>query len=170
VVMLGEFTKNENVLDLYCGCGAISLYVSGLVKSVHGVELSRESIEMADTNASINSVTNCSFEAMDVKDYLEELTSPPTPLLKGEGNIRFDAFVLDPPRSGMHPKAAEFILKYEPKKIIYVSCNPGTQARDIQLLSDKYSITAVQPVDMFPHTLHIENVVRLDLRIIDYVV
>ncbi len=169
IVKLGDFTNDEHLLDLYCGCGAISLYVSGLVKSVHGVELSRESIEMADTNASINGVTNCSFMAMDVKDYLAVLSSPETEIPEGKLINKFDTFILDPPRSGIHPKAAEYILKYKPKKIIYVSCNPATQARDLQLLSGKYSISSVQPVDMFPHTFHIENVVRLDLKI-DYLV
>lgn len=164
VAEFAEFEKNENVLDLYCGCGAISLYISGLVNSVHGVELSDESIDMANINAEMNKVTNCSFEAMDVKDYLQSLTSPPAPLLEGEGSLRFDTIILDPPRSGIHPKAAEYILEYAPKKLIYVSCNPATQARDIALLKDKYEITKIQPVDMFPHTFHIENVVRLDLR------
>ena len=151
------FSKDENVLDLYCGCGAISLYISGLVNSVYGVELSAESITMANVNAELNSVTNCEFKDMDVKDYLEKLIAEPE-------NKRFDTIILDPPRSGIHPKAAEYLLEYAAKKIIYVSCNPGTQARDLALLKDKYEITKIQPVDMFPHTFHIENVVRLDLK------
>ena len=159
VVQFGEFSQTERVLDLYCGCGAISLYISGLVKSVYGVELSSESIEMANVNAELNAVNNCMFEAKDVKDYLEEIISPENSTAE-----RFDTFVLDPPRSGLHPKAAEYILRYLPEKIIYVSCNPGTQARDLALLKDSYEITKIQPVDMFPHTFHIENVVRLDLR------
>lgn len=151
------FSKDENVLDLYCGCGAISLYISGLVKNVYGVELSAESITMANVNAELNGVTNCEFKDMDVKDYLEKLIAEPE-------NKRFDTIILDPPRSGIHPKAAEYLLEYAAKKIIYVSCNPGTQARDLALLKDKYEITKIQPVDMFPHTFHIENVVRLDLK------
>jgi len=154
---IADFDKNENVLDLYCGCGAISLFISAVVKSVHGVELSNESIEMASENAELNGVGNCTFEAMDVKDYLENLTTNP-------GEERFDTIILDPPRSGIHPKAAEYLLQYEAKKLIYVSCNPATQARDIALLKEKYNITRIQPVDMFPHTFHIENVVRLDLK------
>ncbi len=159
VAEFGDFKPGEKVLDLYCGCGAISLYISGMTETVHGVELSSESIEMANVNAGLNSVTNCSFEAKDVKDYLEELIKP-----ENQDAARFDTFVLDPPRSGLHPKAAEYILQYMPEKIIYVSCNPGTQARDLALLKESYDITKIQPVDMFPHTFHIENVVRLELK------
>jgi 23S rRNA (uracil1939-C5)-methyltransferase len=147
----GDFKKGENILDLYCGSGAISLYISSLVDSVHGVELSNESIDMANVNAGINAITN----------YLENLASTADTT---EMDVRFDAFILDPPRSGIHPKAAECILNYLPGRIIYVSCNPGTQARDLALLAEKYEITQIQPVDMFPHTFHIENVVRLDLK------
>ncbi|MBL8016051.1 MAG: 23S rRNA (uracil(1939)-C(5))-methyltransferase RlmD [Ignavibacteria bacterium] len=157
----GEFKKHENILDLYCGSGAISLYISALVNSVHGVELSNESIEMANVNARINGITNCTFESKDVKDYLEALAVEAN---ASDSALRFDAFILDPPRSGIHPKAAECILSYLPERIIYVSCNPGTQARDLALLAEKYKITGIQPVDMFPHTFHIENVVRLDLK------
>ncbi|MEO8513287.1 MAG: 23S rRNA (uracil(1939)-C(5))-methyltransferase RlmD [Ignavibacteria bacterium] len=159
IVHFGDFSKTEKVLDLYCGCGAISLYISALVDKVHGVELSSESIEMANINSELNNVSNCEFEAKDVKDYLEELIKPGNKAAK-----RFDTFVLDPPRSGLHPKTAEYILEYAPEKIIYVSCNPGTQARDLAILKGSYEITKIQPVDMFPHTFHIENVVRLDLR------
>lgn len=156
VVEFGKFDKHENVLDLYCGCGAISLYISGFVNEVYGVELSSNSIEMAKENAALNGVNNCEFEACDVKEFLQRQVNQPTE--------KWDTFILDPPRSGIHPKAAEYILEYEPKKIIYVSCNPATQARDLQMLASKYEIIAVQPIDMFPHTFHIENVVRLDLK------
>jgi len=157
LVNIADFSKNDSVLDLYCGCGAISLYISGMVNSVHGIELSEESIESANENASLNNITNCSFQASDVKDYLSSV-------IPAEAGIQlYNTVVLDPPRSGIHPKAAEYLLQLEPRKIIYVSCNPTTQARDIKLLSEKYKISAVQPVDMFPHTLHIENVARLDL-------
>lgn len=157
VADFAEFSKDENVLDLYCGCGAISLYISDMVKSVYGVELSAESITMANVNADLNGVTNCQFKDMDVKDYLEKL-------ITHTENKRYDTIILDPPRSGIHPKAAEYLLEYSAGKIIYVSCNPGTQARDLALLKEKYEMTAIQPVDMFPHTFHIENVVRLDLK------
>jgi 23S rRNA (uracil1939-C5)-methyltransferase len=135
---------------------AISLYVSGHVNSVYGVELSDDSIEMAKENTELNNVKNCKFEASDVKDFLRKINE--------KSDKHWDTFILDPPRSGIHPKAAEYILEYEPKKILYVSCNPGTQARDLMMLSSKYEIKAIQPVDMFPHTFHIENVVRLDLK------
>ena len=156
VVEFAEFDKSENVLDLYCGCGAISLYISGYVNKVYGVELSNDSIEMARENAELNNVKNCEFEACDVKDFLRQIND--------KADEHWDTFILDPPRSGIHPRAAEYILNYMPKKIIYVSCNPGTQARDLMMLSSKYEITDIQPVDMFPHTFHIENVVRMDLK------
>lgn len=156
ILQLGQFGKNENVLDLYCGCGTISLYVSDYVNKVMGIELSNESIQMAHENAELNKALNCDFAAYDVKDYLS--------VIANETEKQFDTIILDPPRSGIHPKAAEYLLQYEPKKIVYVSCNPATQARDLALLSPKYEITAVQPVDMFPHTFHIENVVRLELK------
>src|SRR4030095_4856848 len=154
VIELGDFTKQDNVLDLYCGCGAISIYVSGYINKAFGVELNNESIQIAHENSELNKVMNCDFASYDVKDYLK--------VIKEEKKDKFSTFILDPPRSGIHPKAAEYILEYEPEKIIYVSCNPATQARDLQLLSSKYIITKIQPVDMFPHTYHIENVVRLD--------
>lgn len=156
VVKFGRFKGDENVLDLYCGCGAISLFVSGFVKAVYGVELSEDSIEMAKENAGLNNVNNCEFEACDVKDFLLRQSD--------KHDKKWDTIILDPPRSGIHPKAAELILNYEPEKIIYVSCNPATQARDLMMLTSKYEITGIQPVDMFPHTFHIENVVRLDFR------
>lgn len=151
-----EFNGNENVLDLYCGCGTIAIYISKLVNKVTCVELFKESIDLANENTEINKVTNCSFIAYDVKDYLKNLAE------KKDEN--FDVIILDPPRSGIHPKAAEYLLEYEAPKIIYISCNPTTQARDIKLLSSKYNITNIQPIDMFPHTFHIENVVRLDIK------
>ncbi|MCI0448372.1 MAG: 23S rRNA (uracil(1939)-C(5))-methyltransferase RlmD [Chlorobi bacterium] len=156
VVEFADFSKNENVLDLYCGCGAISLYISGYVNKVFGVELSEESIKIAKENSSLNNINNCEFTSYDVKEFLKNLIN--------KNEEKYDTIILDPPRSGIHPKSAEYLLRYEPKKIIYVSCNPTTQARDIKLLSEKYEITKIQPVDMFPHTFHIENVVRLDLK------
>ncbi|HEY3250591.1 MAG TPA: 23S rRNA (uracil(1939)-C(5))-methyltransferase RlmD [Ignavibacteria bacterium] len=158
IIKIGDFQKDENILDLYCGCGAISLYISDRVSSVYGVELSSDAIESAKENSKINNITNCRFEAYDVKVFLHS----PIPT-KAEIQA-YTTFILDPPRSGIHPKDAEYILQLAPKKIIYVSCNPTTQARDIRLLSEKYNITGMQPVDMFPHTFHIENVVRLDLK------
>lgn len=163
VVKLGKFSGTDNVLDLYCGTGAISLYISRYVKNVLGVEMSDEAIQMAMENAGLNKVTNCEFLSSDVKEYLFNLASTVIPAQAGIRKT-YDTVILDPPRSGIHPKSAEYILQLEPEKIIYVSCNPSTQARDVKLLGEKYKITAMQPVDMFPHTFHIENVVRLDKR------
>ena len=158
IVNIAHLDKKDSVLDLYCGCGAISLYISGKVNSVLGVEVFEESIKSANENALLNNITNCEFIAYDVKDFLKSL-------LPGSIESRkFDIIILDPPRSGIHPKAAEYLLNLEPRKIIYVSCNPTTKARDIRLLDEKFTITEMQPVDMFPHTFHIENVVRLDKK------
>lgn len=159
VIKLADFSKDENVLDLYCGTGAISVYISKYVNNVLGVELNEESIQIAKENTAVNNVSNCKFVSSDVKEYLFESFSADA------GNLNsYNTVVIDPPRSGIHPKSAEHILKAGPKKIIYVSCNPSTQARDIKLLEEKYIITAMQPVDMFPHTFHIENVARLDWK------
>ena len=159
VVKLAGFNKEDSVLDLYCGTGAISIFISEFVKNILGVELSEESIKIAKENAESNNVHNSEFISSDVKEYLADSFSA------NAGNLNsYNTVIIDPPRSGIHPKSAEYILKAEPKKIIYVSCNPSTQARDIKLLEEKYKITAMQPVDMFPHTFHIENVARLDKK------
>ncbi len=156
IIELAEFTTDEDVLDLYCGCGSISIYISKYVNSVHGVEVIEDSIKGAYENAELNKISNCTFEASDVKQYLQSL------LLTHDS--RLSTVILDPPRSGIHPKIPEYLLQLSPKKIIYVSCNPSTQARDIALLKEKYEIAAVQPVEMFPQTHHIENIVRLDVK------
>jgi len=159
LVCISEFKQNEKVLDLYCGTGAISIYISNKVKSVKGIELSEESISAANENAKLNNIMNCEFISNDVKEYLQLLLTSDSRLRGNDITV-----ILDPPRSGIHPKAAEYLLKLEPKKILYVSCNPSTQARDVKMLSEKYIITKIQPVDMFPHTFHIENIVRLDRK------
>jgi 23S rRNA (uracil1939-C5)-methyltransferase len=159
LVELSKFEKDENVLDLYCGAGAISIYISHMVNKILGIEMNEDAIEMAKENAMMNGITNCEFSAYDVKGYLFSVIHSET-----EIPYHYDTIILDPPRSGIHPKSAEYILALEPQKIIYVSCNPATQARDIKLLEEKYDITAIQPVDMFPHTFHIENVARLDRK------
>lgn len=156
IIKLANFSKNDEVLDLYCGAGAISIFISASVDHVTGVELSDESIVNARENCELNQIKNCEFISFDVKDYLRSLIN--------SESKRYNIFILDPPRSGLHPKAIEYINQYKPNKIIYVSCNPSTQARDVKLLSEKYNITAIQPVDMFPQTFHIENIVRLGLK------
>lgn len=155
IIEFSEFNKNENVLDLYCGCGAISIYISEHVKNVTGVELNPESIEMAKENAGLNGVDNCEFFSSDVREFLKK---------SDIAENRYDTIIVDPPRSGLHPDVVKSIIEYSPEKIIYVSCNPTTQARDLEMMSENYKITKIQPVDMFPHTFHIENVVRLDKK------
>jgi 23S rRNA (uracil1939-C5)-methyltransferase len=154
VAEFGDFKKSDNVLDLYCGTGSISIYISDLVNKVKGVELVDESIRSAKENASLNDIKNVSFETADIKDFLTNF--------KEAG---FNKVVLDPPRSGLHPDICEILSDAGYEKIVYVSCNPVTQARDLSIIMSKgkYKIGRIQPVDMFPQTYHIENVVELDL-------
>ena len=149
-------TGNELVYDLYTGTGTIANFVSRQARRVIGIEYVPEAIEDARVNSEINGIGNTLFFAGDMKDIL-------TPdFIREHG--RPDVIITDPPRAGMHPDVVEVILQAEPKRIVYVSCNPATQARDLQLLDGKYRVTHVQPVDMFPHTYHVENVVRLERR------
>ena len=152
-VGFAEITKADNVLDLYCGTGAISFFLSEKAGSVTGVELVEDSVNDARKNAEHNGIRNCTFTASDIKDYLEAT----------EMQKDFSVVVLDPPRSGLHPKICEILSVASFRKIVYVSCNPHTQARDLQLICAKgnFAIDRVQPVDMFPHTIHVENVVSL---------
>ena len=149
-------TGNEVVYDLYTGTGTIAQFVSGKAAKVVGIEYVPEAIEDAKDNAKRNGITNCSFFAGDMKDVLNEA------FISKHG--RPDVIILDPPRAGIHPDVAKVILGAAPGRMVYVSCNPASQARDLAILSEKYRITAVQPVDMFPHTMHVENVVALELR------
>ena len=148
-------TGNEVVYDLYTGTGTIAQFVSGKAAKVVGIEYVPEAIEDAKDNAKRNGITNCSFFAGDMKDVLNEA------FISKHG--RPDVIILDPPRAGIHPDVAKVILGAAPGRMVYVSCNPASQARDLAILSEKYRITAVQPVDMFPHTMHVENVVALEL-------
>ncbi len=148
-------TGNETVYDLYTGTGTIAQFVSSKARKVIGIEYVPEAIADAKENARANGISNCDFYAGDMKDILTDGFV--------EQHGRPDVVILDPPRAGIHPDVANVILNAEPKRIVYVSCNPASQARDLAILSSKYTITAVQPVDMFPHTHHVENVVRLDL-------
>ena len=148
-------TGNEVVYDLYTGTGTIAQFVSSKASKVVGIEYVPEAIEDAKDNAKRNGITNCEFFAGDMKDVLNEA------FIVKHG--RPDVIILDPPRAGLHPDVADVILKAAPKRMVYVSCNPASQARDLAILCGKYRITAVQPVDMFPHTMHVENVVSLEL-------
>ena len=149
-------TGNEMVYDLYTGTGTIAQFVSRGAKRVIGIEYVPEAIEDAKINAEGNGITNCEFYAGDMKDILT------ADFIAQHG--RPDVIIVDPPRAGMHPDVVKTILQAAPERIVYVSCNPATQARDMEMMSEDYTITAVQPVDMFPHTFHVENVCRLDRK------
>lgn len=148
-----DLKGNEVVYDLYTGTGTIAQFVSSKASKVIGIEYVPEAIEDAVTNAANNGITNCEFFAGDMKDVL----SPA--FISRHGHP--DVIILDPPRAGIHPDVAKVILAAEPERMVYVSCNPASQARDLAIFSEKYTITAVQPVDMFPHTQHVENVCAL---------
>lgn len=151
-----ELTGNELVFDLYTGTGTIANFVAHQAKQVIGIEYVPEAIEDAKVNAQLNHLDNTLFFAGDMKDILN------ADFIAHYG--RPDVIITDPPRAGMHEDVVKTILAAEPKRIVYVSCNPATQARDLNLLDAKYKVTRVQPVDMFPHTQHVENVVQMLLR------
>ena len=152
-----ELTGDELVYDLYTGTGTIANFVAGKARHVVGIEYVPEAIEDAKVNAELNGLDGkTTFYAGDMKDILTD------EFIARHG--RPDVIITDPPRAGMHTDVVNVILNAAPRRIVYVSCNPATQARDLQLLDVKYRVTAVQPVDMFPQTHHVENVVRLELR------
>ena len=151
-----ELTGSETVYDLYCGTGSIGLFVSKHAKKIIGVEMIPAAIDDAKENAALNNITHAQFFAGDVIDVCSDEF-----FIK---HGRPDVIITDPPRAGMHDKLVKKILEIAAPVVVYVSCNPATQARDLNLLNEKYTITRVQPVDMFPHTHHIENVVQLKLR------
>jgi 23S rRNA (uracil1939-C5)-methyltransferase len=151
-----SLTGDEIVYDLYTGTGTIANFVAKKAKRVIGIEFIPEAIEDAKVNSEINNITNTDFFAGDMKDILT------TDFIKKHGNP--DLIISDPPRAGMHKDVIGSILKANPQKIVYVSCNPATQARDINLLDTNYKVVKVQPVDMFPHTHHVENIVLLERR------
>ena len=149
-------TGNELVYDLYTGTGTIANFVARQARQVIGIEYVPEAIEDAKVNSEINGITNTLFYAGDMKDILTD------DFINRHG--RPDVIITDPPRAGMHPDVVKTILRAAPDRIVYVSCNPATQARDLQALDLDYRVAAVQPVDMFPHTPHVENVVLLTKR------
>lgn len=149
-------TGSELVYDLYTGTGTIANFVARRARKVVGIEYVPEAIEDAKVNSQINGIENTLFYAGDMKDILTQ------DFINEHG--RPDVIITDPPRAGMHNDVIDVLLFAEPRRIVYVSCNPATQARDLQLLDAKYKVTAVQPVDMFPHTHHVENVVLLEKR------
>ena len=151
-----QLTGNELVYDLYTGTGTIANFVAKKAKQVIGIEYVPEAIEDANANAAYNNIANTLFFAGDMKNILN------AEFIEKYG--RPDVIITDPPRAGMHQDVIDTILFAEPQRIVYVSCNPATQARDLSLLDSKYNVTKVQPVDMFPHTHHVENVVLLEKR------
>lgn len=153
---LAALTGNETVYDLYTGTGTIANFIARKAKQVIGIEYVPEAIEDAKINSEINGIVNTKFYAGDMKDVLNEA------FIAQHGKP--DVIITDPPRAGMHPDVVETILKAAPQRIVYVSCNSATQARDLQLMDAHYKVMAVQPVDMFPHTHHVENIVLLEKR------
>jgi len=153
---MADLKGDEHVYDLYTGTGTIANYVAGDAKKVTGLEYVAAAVDDARVNSTLNHIENTQFFAGDMKDLLNEN------FLNTHG--RPDVMITDPPRAGMHEDVCRMLLQANPKRIVYVSCNAATQARDLKLLSGQYKISAVQPVDMFPQTVHVENVVRLDRR------
>ncbi len=156
IVEFAGLTGSENVYDLYTGVGSIALYVANYCGQVTGIEEVPEAIVDAEENARMNGTGNCTFYAGDVKHIL-------TPDF-AEKHGKPDLVITDPPRAGMHADVVKMFLQLESPKIVYVSCNPATQARDLALLKEKYDLLKIQPVDMFPHTHHVETVALLQLR------
>ncbi|MBC8034419.1 MAG: 23S rRNA (uracil(1939)-C(5))-methyltransferase RlmD [Chitinophagaceae bacterium] len=151
-----ELTGTETIYDLYCGTGSIGIFLSGLAGKIIGVEVIVEAVDDARENAALNGVQHASFFTGDVINICND------DFFAAHGKP--DVIITDPPRAGMHEKLVQKILDMEAPRVVYVSCNPATQARDLALLDEKYAVTKIQPVDMFPHTHHIENVVQLSLR------
>lgn len=152
----GAFTPEDHVYDLYSGAGTISLFLAPLVKHVVGVELVQEAVENARQNATNNGITNTTFVTGDMMRLFNK------EFIAAHG--RPDVLIVDPPRAGLHPKVVQQIASLKPERFVYVSCNPLTQARDLQMMADQFTVDTVQPVDLFPHTHHIESVARLTAR------
>ena len=140
----------ETVVDLYSGTGAIAIYISGSAKEVIGMEIVESSLNDAQKNCRVNGITNCRFVLGDIKERLLTL------------KVRPHVMIIDPPRAGMHKDVVDRVLEMGPERIVYVSCNPSTMARDLGLMKQSYRVVEVQPVDMFPHTYHIESVAKLE--------
>lgn len=149
-------TGNETVYDLYTGTGTIANFIAGDAKKVIGLEFIEEAVNDANVNSELNNIDNTLFFAGDIKNIMNR------EFIKNHGKP--DVIITDPPRAGMHQTVVSTILNALPKRVIYVSCNPATQARDLKLMSESYNITAVQPIDMFPHTHHVENIVCMEKR------
>lgn len=153
---LADINSEDIVYDLYTGTGTIAQYIATKAKKVVGIDSVEEGIKAAYENAERNNITNCTFYNGDMKEIFTDK------FISENGNP--DIIITDPPRDGMHKKVVEQILKIEPKRVVYVSCNSATQARDIALMDKKYKVTHIQPVDMFPQTHHVENIIVLELK------
>ncbi|GLI34350.1 23S rRNA (uracil(1939)-C(5))-methyltransferase RlmD [Desulforhabdus amnigena] len=158
VARLGDFKGHETVWDLYCGTGSIALFIASRVGRVVGFEVVEDAIRDAYMNCELNGIDNCSFLSGDLKDVIKEAQQSVQ-----EGGLP-DVVITDPPRAGMHPNVVKALLELAPKRIITVSCNPSTLARDLTYFLDRYEIQKIQPFDLFPHTPHIECVVRLERK------
>ena len=149
---------DELVYDLYTGTGTIANFVASSAKKVIGLEYVQSAVEDAFENSKINSIGNTSFYAGEIEKIMDDT------FIRKHGSP--DVVITDPPRAGMHKNVVEQLLKIAPEKIVYISCNPATQSRDIALMDEKYRVEKVQPVDMFPQTHHVENVVLLKRRMV----
>lgn len=147
-----KYVDEGNVLDLYCGTGTIGIYVSKKAKKVLGIELNQEAINDALINKKINDISNIDFISGDVGTILSE------------NNFKADIIIFDPPRAGLDNKSIDNIIKIKPKKIIYVSCDPVTLARDLNILKEKYDVIEITPFDMFGNTYHVECVCLLKIK------
>ncbi len=147
-----ELQGHETVLDLYSGTGTIAIYLAETANQIIGIEQVESAVRNAERNCRINHVSNCRFVQGDIKDKLPQLTEKP------------QVVVIDPPRAGMHKDVIQQVLRLAPERIVYVSCNPASLARDAAILAEAYDLLEVQPVDMFPHTYHIEAVAKLGKR------
>lgn len=155
-IEMANLSKTETLFDLYCGIGTIGIFASPYVKKVYGIEIVKQAIEDAKENASINDIRNIEFFAGDVEKIFEDVLN--------KNNDKPDVIFVDPPRKGLDKHTIENILNVEPKKIIYISCNPASLVRDLKLLEEKYDVREIQPVDMFPFTSHVECVAMLQLN------
>ena len=156
VVEYAELTGNETVFDLYCGIGTIGIFASPKVKRLYGIETIPQAIEDAKENAKLNNIENAEFFVGDVEKTLPEFIK--------ERNIKPDVVFVDPPRKGCDKTALETLMQIKPKRIVYVSCNPATLARDLKILEDVYELKEVSICDMFPFTHHVESVTELILK------
>jgi 23S rRNA (uracil1939-C5)-methyltransferase len=150
-----RLTGRETVVDLYSGTGTIPIWIADQARSIVGIEIVESAVVDAEKNCRRNGVENCRFVLGDIRRHLSHITDAPDVMIP-------DVMIIDPPRAGMHKDVVAQVLALAPRRIVYVSCNPATLARDLQMMSEHYRVAEVQPVDLFPHTFHIESVARLE--------